>query len=130
MFSFYYFLRQSNENCPQPMQGRSGTTDDFATHLFHLILLTAGLMLLVKSISVHSLTLSSHFFCLTKMVKILQEMVESEPKVYPKHHFPYTLSCRTVWAKQEDKSPLLPFLSMVKSSSYFPTAGPSCSKHR
>ena len=43
----------------------SGTTDEFATIPFHLVLFSAALVELAKSIPVHSLILSSHlFFCL------------------------------------------------------------------
>ena len=42
-----------------------GTTDEFATIPFHLVLFSAALVELAKSIPVHSLILSSHlFFCL------------------------------------------------------------------
>ena len=47
------------------LEGRRGTTHDFATILFHLVLFPAALVGLAKSIPVHSLTLCSRlFFCL------------------------------------------------------------------
>ena len=50
---------------PITLEGRRGTTDEFATIPFHLDLFSAALVELAKSISVHSLILSSHlFFCL------------------------------------------------------------------
>ena len=50
---------------PITLEGRRGTTDEFATIPFHLDLFSAALVELAKSIPVHSLMLSSHlFFCL------------------------------------------------------------------
>ena len=50
---------------PITLEGRRGTTDEFATIHFHLDLFSAALAELAKSIPVHSLILSSHlFFCL------------------------------------------------------------------
>ena len=50
---------------PTTLEGRRGTTDEFATIPFHLVLFSAVLAELAKSIPVHSLILSSHlFFCL------------------------------------------------------------------
>ena len=50
---------------PITLEGRWGTTDEFATIPFHLDLFSAALVELAKSIPVHSLILSSHlFFCL------------------------------------------------------------------
>ena len=50
---------------PITLEGRRGTTDEFATIPFHLDLFSAALVELAKSIPVHSLILSSHlFFCL------------------------------------------------------------------
>ena len=47
------------------LEGRRGTTDEFATIRFLLDLFSAALVELAKSIPVHSLILSSHlFFCL------------------------------------------------------------------
>ena len=43
---------------PITLQGCWGTTDDFATIPFHLILFSVALVQLAKSIPVHSLTLS------------------------------------------------------------------------
>ena len=67
------------------LEGRWGTTDEFATIPFHLVLFSAALVELAKSIPVHSLILSSHlFFCL------------------PLFLFPFTVPCRIVFAKSED----------------------------
>ena len=50
---------------PITLEGRRGTTDEFATIPFHLGLFSAALVELAKSIPVHSLILSTHlFFCL------------------------------------------------------------------
>ena len=50
---------------PITLEGRRGTTDEFATIPFHLDLFSAAPVELAKSIPVHSLILSSHlFFCL------------------------------------------------------------------
>ena len=50
---------------PITLEGRRGTTGEFATIPFHLDLFSAALVELAKSIHVHSLILSSHpFFCL------------------------------------------------------------------
>ena len=50
---------------PITLEGRRGTTDEFAIIPFHLDLFSAALVELAKSIPVHSLILSSHlFFCL------------------------------------------------------------------
>ena len=47
------------------LAGRRGTTDEFATIPFHLVLFSAALVELAKSIPVYSLIFSSHlFFCL------------------------------------------------------------------
>ena len=45
---------------PITLEGRRGTTDELATILFYLVLFSAALVELAKSISVHSLVLSSH----------------------------------------------------------------------
>ena len=67
---------------PITLEGRRGTTDEFATIPFHLDLFSAALVELAKSIPVHSLLLSSHlFFCL------------------PLFLFPFTVPCRIVFAK-------------------------------
>ena len=69
---------------PITLQGRRGTTDDFATIPFHLDLFSAALIELAKSFPVHSLILSSHlFFCL------------------PLFLFPFTVPCRIVIAKPD-----------------------------
>ena len=70
---------------PITLEGRRGTTDEFATIPFHLDLFSAALVELAKSIPVHSLILSSHlFFCL------------------PFFLFPFTVPCRIVFASPED----------------------------
>ena len=91
---------------PITLEGRRGTTDEFATIPFHLDLFSAALVELAKSIPVHSLILSSHlFFCL------------------PLFLFPFTVPCRIVFAKPEDLETWpnhlsFRFLTRVKSSSY------------
>ena len=95
---------------PITLEGRRGTTDEFATTPFHLGLLSAALVELAKSISVHSLILSSHrFFCL------------------PLFLFPFTVPSRIVFAKSEDLETWpnhlsFRFLTRVRSSSYSPMA--------
>ena len=95
---------------PITLEGRRGTTDEFATIPFHLDLFSAALVELAKSIPVHSLILSSHlFFCL------------------PLFLFPLTVPCRIVFAKPEDLGTWpnhlsFRFLTRVRSSSYFPMA--------
>ena len=62
-----------------------GASDAFATIPFHLVLFSAALVELAKSIPVHSLILCFHlFFSL------------------PLHLFPFTVLCRIVFAKPED----------------------------
>ena len=63
---FSYLWQNSNILFyPITLEGRRGTTDEFATAPFHLDLYSAALVELAKSIPVHSLILSSHlFFCL------------------------------------------------------------------
>ena len=95
---------------PLTLEGRRGTTDEFATIPFHLDLFSAALVELAKSIPVHSLILSSHlFFCL------------------PLFLFPFTVPCRIVFAKPGDletwpKHLNFRFLTRVRSSSYSPMA--------
>ena len=90
--------------------GRWDTTDEFATIPFHLVLFSAVLVELAKSIPVHSLILSSHlFFC------------------QPLFLFPFTVPCRIVFAKPEDLETWpnhlsFRFLTRVRSSSYSPMA--------
>ena len=83
-FTFYNLIYGYSSSLAYPitLQGLWGTADDFATALFHLILSSAVLVELAKSIPVHSLILSSHhFFCLPLLL------------------FPYIVSCRIVFAK-------------------------------
>ena len=95
---------------PITLEGRRGTTDEFATIPFHLDLFSAALVELAKSIPVHSLILSSHiFFCL------------------PLFLFPFTVPCRIVFAKPGDLETWpnhlsFRFLTRVRSSSYSPMA--------
>ena len=70
---------------PVTLEGRRGTTDAFATIAFHLVLFSAALGELAKSIPVHSLMLSSHLFFFL-----------------PLFLFPFTVPCRIVFAKPED----------------------------
>ena len=93
---------------PITLQGLWGTTDDFATTPFRVILSSAALVQLTKSIPDHSLILSSHLFCLPLLL------------------FPFTVSCRIFFTKPEDPARHGPnhlsfrFLTMVRSSSYSP----------
>ena len=95
---------------PITLEGRRGTTDEFATIPFHLDLFSAALVELAKSIPVHSLILSSHlFFCL------------------PLFLFPFTVPCRILFVKPEDLETWpnhlsFRFLTRVRSSSYSPMA--------
>ena len=67
------------------LESRRSTTDEFATIPFHLDLFSAALVELAKSIPVHSLILSSHFFvCL------------------PLFLFPFTVTCMIVFAKPKN----------------------------
>ena len=101
----FYFLFY-----PITLEGRRGTTDEFATIPFHLDLFSAALVELAKSIPVHSVILSSHiFFCL------------------PLFLFPFTVPCRIVFARPEDLETWpnhlsFRFLTRVRSSSYSPMA--------
>ena len=95
---------------PITLEGRRGTTDEFATIPFHLGLFLAALVELAKSIPVFSLILSSHlFFCL------------------PLFLFPFTVPCRIVFAKPEDletwpNNLRFRFLTRIRSSSHSPMA--------
>ena len=95
---------------PITLEGRRGTTDEFTTIPFHLDLFSAALGELAKSISVHSLILSSQlFFCLPLLL------------------FPFTVSGRIVFAKPVDLETWpnhlsFRFLTRVRSSSYSPVA--------
>ena len=90
------------------LEGCRGTTDEFTTIRFHLVLFS--LVELAKSIPVHSLILSFHlFFCL------------------PLFLCTFIVPCRIVFAKPEDLE-MWPnhlsfhFLTRVRSSSYSPMA--------
>ena len=70
---------------PITLEGSRSTTNDFETTLFHLVLFSAALVELAKSIPVHFLILSSYlFFCLPLVL------------------FPFTVPSRIVFAKPED----------------------------
>ena len=92
---------------PITLEGRRGTTDEFAKIPFHLVLFSVKL---AKSIPVHSLILSSHlFFCL------------------PLFLFPITVPYRIVFAKPEDFETWpdhlnFRFLTRISSLSYYPMA--------
>ena len=84
--------------------GHWGTTDEFKIIPFHLILFSAALVELTKSILVHSLILSSHLLCLPLL-------------------FPLTIPCRIIFAKREDLETWpnhhsFHFFTRVKSLSY------------
>ena len=83
LLTFYLFY-------PITLEGRRGTTDEFATIPFHLDLFSAALVELAKSIPVHS---SHLFFCL------------------PLFLFPFTVPYRIVFAKPEDLETILAFVS-------------------
>ena len=77
------------------LEGRRGTTDEFATIPFHLVLFSAALVEVTKSIPVHSIILSSHlFFCLPLFI------------------CSFTVPCRIVFAKSEDLETWQNHLSM------------------
>ena len=90
---------------PIILEGRRGTTDEFAIIPLHLVLFSAAIVELAKSIPVHSLILSSYlFFCL------------------PLFLFPFTVPCRIIFAKPEDLETWpnhlsFRFLTRVRSSS-------------
>ena len=95
---------------PIPLQGRRGITDEFVTIPFHLVLFSAALVELEKSISVHSLILSSHLLF-----------------YLPLFLFPLAVPCMIVFVKQEDFETWpnhlsSRFLTKVRSSSNFPMA--------
>ena len=86
--------------------GLLGTTDEFATISFYLILFSAALVELTNSIPVHSLILSSHLLiCLPLQI-------------------PFIVPCRIVFAKPNLEmwpNPLsFSFLTRVRSLSYSP----------
>ena len=91
-----------------------GTTDEFTTIPFSLVLFSAALVELTNSIPVHSLILSSHLFlCLSLLCLSLL--------------FLFTVPCRIVFAKPEDFETWpnhlsFHFLTRVRSLSYSPVA--------
>ena len=95
---------------PITLEGRRGSTDEFATIPVHLVLFSAALVELKKSIPIHSLIVSSHlFFCLPPLL------------------FPFTESCRIAFAKPEDLETWqnhlsFRFLIRARSSLYSPMA--------
>ena len=107
LFHFFTTYLNSILFYPIALGGRRGTTDEFATIPFHLVLFSAALVELAKSIPVHSLILSSHlFFCL------------------PLFLFPSTVPCRIVFAKPESLETWpnhlsFRFLTRVRSSVIF-----------
>ena len=95
---------------PITLEGRRGTTDEFATIPFHLVLFSAALVELAKSIPVHYLILSSHLFLCLSLFLV-----------------PFTVPCKIVFAKPEDFETWpnhlsFRFLTRVRSSSYSPMA--------
>ena len=85
------------------MEDCRGTTDEFETIPFHLVLFSAALVELAKYIPVHSLVLSSHhFICL------------------PLFLFPFTVPCRLSLLNLNHLS--FRFLTRVRSSLYSPMA--------
>ena len=100
---FYFVLSHS-------LGGWLETTDEFATIPFHLVLFSAALVELAKSIPVHSFILSFHlFFCLPVVL------------------CPYTMPCSIAFAKPEDIQMWRNYLSFhvltrVRSPSYSPMA--------
>ena len=115
-YRIYYHLFYSILFYPITLLGRWGTTDDFETIPFHLVLSSTALVELAKSIPVHTLVLSSHlFFCLPLLL------------------FPFIVPFRIVFAKPEDletwpNNLSFRFLTSVRSSSYSPIdlLGSSC----
>ena len=106
---------------PITLEGHRGTTGEFATTPFHLVLFPATIFLfpaalfeLAKSVPVHSFILFSHlFFCLPLLL------------------FPVTVPCSIVFAKPEDLDTWpnylsIRFLTRVKSSPYSPVAAWIC----
>ena len=93
---------------PITLEGHRGTAEELATIPFHLILFSAALVELAKSVPVLSLIMSSRlFFCLPLFI------------------LPFTLPCRIVFAKPEDLETwpthlCFRFLIRVRSSSYSP----------
>ena len=70
---------------PITLEGRLGTIDEFATILFHLVLFSAALAELAKSIPVYSLILSSRLFFYLPLLL-----------------FPFIVHCMNVFANPED----------------------------
>ena len=94
---------------PITLEGRRGTTDEFATTPFHLVMFSDALVELAKSIPVYSVILSSHLFFFL-----------------PLFLFSFTVPCRIVFALPEGlvtwpNHLSFRFLTMVKSS-YSPMA--------
>ena len=89
--------------------GHQGTTYEFATIPFQLVLFSAALVEQTNSIPVHSLILSSHLFLCPPLL------------------FPFTVFCRIVFAKPEDFEAWpnhlsFHFLTRFRSCSYSPMA--------
>ena len=95
---------------PITLEGRRGTTGEFSIIPLHLVLFSAALVELAKSIPVHSLILSSHLFFWL-----------------PLFLFPFTLPCRIALANPEyletwPNHLSFRFLTRVRISSYSPMA--------
>ena len=88
------------------LEGRRGTTDEFATIPFHFVLFSAALAELAKSIPVQSLILSSHPLLLYASFSFSFHCVFAKPEDL--ETWPNQLSFR--------------FLTRVRSSSYSPMA--------
>ena len=91
---------------PQTLEDCWGITYDFTTIPFHLVLFSAALVELAKSVPVHSLILSSHLFFSLPLLLLL-----------------FTVHCRIVFAKPEDLQTWsnhlrVCFLTRVGSSSH------------
>ena len=88
--------------------GPRGTSDEFAIIPFYLVLFSAALVELTKSIPVHSLILSSHLLICLPL------------------QFPFIVPCRIVLAKPDLKMwpnhLCFSFLTRVRSFSYSPMA--------
>ena len=86
-------------------EGRWGTTDDFATSLLHFSLFSTALLDLPNSRPVHSLMLCSHlFFC--------------PPCLLP----PFTVPCKMVFARPDERETCLRLFTIVRRSSCGPIA--------
>ena len=106
---FKHFTHLSILFYPITLEGHRGTTDEFTTIPFHLVLFSAALVELAKTIS-----------------RLLFDIVFP-----PLLLFPSTVPCRNVFAKPADLKTWLNYLSFgfltrVRSSPYSPMLGPFC----